>query len=218
MVSDSELKTSIILDLMAPYILNKVQNLEPMSLPFKVNDLTDIVYGYSRARRFQHRDIYEILSDKVSNLIMLKEPYGFPDVSKLGWAVSRYYTKSEFPNYNADISSMIKPRAEYIKARAVKHRNLDKIFSKLDQKDNKIEAAYLPMTLYSMSSVGYTNKVFYDTSILSLLPFVHDQLLPEDLGYTMQAMAINNITDYNEFFADALRSVLPLWVKNPSLK
>lgn len=209
-MTDSELKVSQVFDLMAPHILYKVTELESTTLPFKVNDLTDIVYCYSRARQFSQRDIFEILSDKVANLIKMREDFKLPDVSKLSWSISRYYTNSLFPNYNADISSMIQPRDEFADVKATKHRNFDAIFSKLNEKKDKIEGEYLPMTLYAMASVGYDDKSFFDTSILTLIEFVHNKLLPEDIGYAMQAMAMNNLTEYNSFFADALRSTLPL--------
>ena len=159
-----------------------------------------------------------MVTDKVSQLVMFKDNYNFPDIAKLTWAFARYHTNPKLPNFNADISSMLAPRDEYATVKATKHRIFTNVLDRLNQKGGKIEAAYLPMTLYAMSSLGYTDKTFYDTSILSFIPYLHDNLIPEDLGYTMHAMATNNVIDYNEFFSDALSSIFPKLLTTPSLK
>jgi len=43
-VSDNELKSGVVLDALAPYIVNKTVNLEEVSLPFKVHDISEIVH------------------------------------------------------------------------------------------------------------------------------------------------------------------------------
>ena len=74
---------------------------------------------------------------------------------------------------------MIHPRYQYAQIKSTKHRNIDKIFMKICKSNENIEAEYLPMTLYSMASVGYSDKEFFDASILTLIPFTHKKLEPK---------------------------------------
>ena len=88
-LSESELKSAMILDLIAPYVVHKVTKLEEVSLPFQINDLSEIIYSYAKARRFNQRDMFELVTDKVANLIILNEKYKFPDTTKVLWAITR---------------------------------------------------------------------------------------------------------------------------------
>lgn len=148
------------------------------------------------------------MSDNVTNLITLREDYKFSDTTKLTWALARYYTNEKLPNFNADISSIIHPRHEYAKIKSTKHRNLDKIFSVISKNEEKLDLEYLPMTLYAMANVGFTDKEFYDGAILTMIPYTHSMLQPQDIGYTMQAMAMSGLAEYNGFFIDCLTSVI----------
>lgn len=50
---------------------------------------------------------------------------------------------------------------------------------KICRSNEKVEAQYLPMTLYAMAAVGYNDKEFFDSSILTLIPFTHKSLEPK---------------------------------------
>ena len=88
-LTENELKSSMILDLLAPYIVFKVTKLEEVSLPFKINDLWEIIYAYSIARKYNQKEVFELLSNKVADLVVLNENYKFSDTSKVLWAITR---------------------------------------------------------------------------------------------------------------------------------
>jgi hypothetical protein len=148
-MTDIELKSSIILDSLVPYIMYKVIDQENVSLPLKVSDISEIIYCYARSKQLAQRDIYELLSDKVANLIKMREDFTLPDATKTLWAVSKYYTNNEIANFNADLSSIIYPRHEYAKVKSVKHRNFEKIIQKVMENKEMIQADYIPILLYS---------------------------------------------------------------------
>ena len=157
------------------------------------------------------------MGDKVSNLIALNEDYKFSDVAKISWAISRYYTNKEIVNYNADVSSIIYPRHEYAEVKSVKHRNLDKIIKRVLENKDSIEAQYIPMVLYALANVNFTDKEFFDGAILSLIPYAHNLMTPEDMGYVIQAMAMSNLSEYNKFFEDTLPSIFQIILDSPEI-
>ncbi|CAI2375125.1 unnamed protein product [Moneuplotes crassus] len=217
-LSDLELRSQVVMNALAPYILHKISALEDVSLPFKVNDLAEILYCYSNARQFSQNDIFELMSDKIANSVILREDYVFPDVMKTCWAVSKFYTSNEIVNYNADVSSIIYPRHEYAKVKSIKHRNFDKLIKMALENKEEIQAQYLPMTLYALANVGFTDKEFFDGAILSLIPFAHNLVTPEDIGYIMQAMAMSGLTEYNKFFEDTLSTTFSKILSSKDIK
>jgi hypothetical protein len=217
-LTENEYRSAEILNLIAPYIVRKVVEFEDTSLPFRFEELSEIVYCYSRARQFQQRDIFEFLSDKASKLVKLREDFKFGDAVKLSWAISRFYTNEEFPNYNADVSALIHPRDEYGKIKATKHRNINQLVHRISENNDMVEGEYIPMMLYAMSNIGYSNKEFDDGAFLTLIPFIEDQLEPIDVGYLIQAMAMNRKTEYNEFFCHAIEKTLTKLLKSFELK
>jgi hypothetical protein len=207
-----------VLDVVADYVVYKVKEMEEVSLPFRIQDMTELVACYGKLRKFDKNKIFEDLSNKAAELIWYREDWKFKDMTKLSWALARYYTHKELPNFNADISSIIHPRHEYAKVKSTKHRNFEKIFGMINKRKENIDLEYLPITLYAMANIGYTDKEFFDGAILTLVPYAHSMLQPQDLGYWMQAMAMSGLTEYNDFFIDTLASILPKMQKNPQFE
>ena len=101
---------------------------------------------------------------------------------------------------------IIYPTHEYARVKSIKHRNLHKIIKTVLENKEEIKAQYIPMTLYALANFGFADKEFFG-AILSLIPYAHNLLKPEDMVYIIQALAMSGLSEYNKFFEGILPSI-----------